>query len=205
MPEMRYRKPSARTLLGLTRLKKRAKKALGINKLLWPFRAVGNYKRRMLRRAGYYSPEMKMLRAARRGQVPGPLGPLQVGEGEHGKHSADGSSLLMAAALNQQQKHGKGEQPREGEGSGLAGALLMAAALHGAQSDEEPAHKAAHAHAEHAHKAAHAGEAKADPAHAHHQAPAKPAHHRGLRLLGLLLALLVVAAVVLLIWYFWPA
>ena len=67
MDEMRYRKPSVKTVLGITKMKKRLNKALGINKLLAPFRAVGNYQRRLLRRAGYYSPEMKALRAAKRG------------------------------------------------------------------------------------------------------------------------------------------
>ena len=91
MAKMRYRKPSPKTLLGWTKLKKRVKKALGVNAVLRPFRALGNYKRRMLRRVGYYSPEMKMVRAAQRKQVPGPIGPLQLGERE-GKEQKDRQS-----------------------------------------------------------------------------------------------------------------
>ncbi|HEY7356658.1 MAG TPA: hypothetical protein VH590_09335, partial [Ktedonobacterales bacterium] len=112
MSNMRYRKPSVKSLLGITKLKKRVKKALGVNKVLAPFRAVNNYQRRMLRRAGYYSPEMKMMRAAKRGQAPGPIGPLQLGErgdeGESGEKGAD-SALLMAAMLAQGDQKEKGQ------------------------------------------------------------------------------------------------
>ena len=51
MDEMQYRKPSVKTVLGITKLKKRVNKALGMNKLLAPFRALKNFQRRMLRRA----------------------------------------------------------------------------------------------------------------------------------------------------------
>jgi hypothetical protein len=97
MDEMRYRKPSVKTVLGITKMKKRLNKTLGINKLLAPFRAVGNYQRRLLRRAGYYSPEMKALRAAKRGQVAGPIGALELGtheEHEH-EHQSPAESVLL--------------------------------------------------------------------------------------------------------------
>lgn len=58
----RYRRPSVKTMLGVTRAKKRLNRQLGITAARRPFRAPGNAKRRMLRRAGYYSGPMKFLR-----------------------------------------------------------------------------------------------------------------------------------------------
>jgi hypothetical protein len=59
---IRYRKPSVKTLLGVTRAKKRFNKAVGITAVKKPFRAPGNFKRRVLRRSGYYSEPMKLFR-----------------------------------------------------------------------------------------------------------------------------------------------
>lgn len=137
MDEMRYRKPSVKTVLGVTKMKKRIRKALGINKILAPFRAVKNYQRRMLRRAGYYSPEMKMLRAAKHGQVPGPIGPLQLEESHQpGKHQPGAESVLLAAALTT----GRGTDHPGGQkqqGSGLAEAMLLATALQRPNHEQE--------------------------------------------------------------------
>lgn len=58
----RYRRPSAKTMLGVTRAKKRLNRQLGITAIKRPFRAPGNMKRRVLRRAGYYSEPMKFTR-----------------------------------------------------------------------------------------------------------------------------------------------
>ena len=58
----RYRRPSVNTMLGITSAKKRVKKDLGITAAMWPFRAPGNMKRRILRQAGYYSGPMKFFR-----------------------------------------------------------------------------------------------------------------------------------------------
>ncbi len=66
MPKMRYRKPSWKTVLGITRAKKRAKRRLGITAVMRPLRARQNYERRVKRRLGYYSEPMKMLRLIRR-------------------------------------------------------------------------------------------------------------------------------------------
>ncbi len=63
---IRYRKPSVKTMLGVTRAKKRLNKQLGITAVKKPFRAPGNMKRRALRRAGYYSGPMKFMRFLRR-------------------------------------------------------------------------------------------------------------------------------------------
>ena len=59
---LRYRRPSLKTMLGITRAKKRMNRQLGITAVKRPFRARGNMKRRMLRRAGYYSGPMKFMR-----------------------------------------------------------------------------------------------------------------------------------------------
>jgi len=63
---MRYRRPSLKTALGITKAKKRFNKAVGITAIKKPFRAPGNAKRRMLRKAGYYSGPMKFLRFLKR-------------------------------------------------------------------------------------------------------------------------------------------
>ncbi len=62
----RYRRPSVKTMLGVTRAKKRFNRAVGITAVKRPFRAPGNYKRRVLRRTGYYSEPMKIFRFIRR-------------------------------------------------------------------------------------------------------------------------------------------
>ncbi len=62
----RYRNPSLKTMLGVTTAKKRFNNAVGITAVKRPFRAPGNFKRRMLRRLGYYSEPMKMFRFLRR-------------------------------------------------------------------------------------------------------------------------------------------
>jgi uncharacterized membrane protein YeaQ/YmgE (transglycosylase-associated protein family) len=62
----RYRNPSIKTMLGVTKAKKRFNNAVGITAVKRPFRAPGNFKRRMLRRVGYYSEPMKMFRFLRR-------------------------------------------------------------------------------------------------------------------------------------------
>jgi uncharacterized membrane protein YeaQ/YmgE (transglycosylase-associated protein family) len=62
----RYRNPSLKTMLGVTKAKKRFNNAVGITAVKRPFRAPGNFKRRMLRRLGYYSEPMKMFRFLRR-------------------------------------------------------------------------------------------------------------------------------------------
>jgi hypothetical protein len=58
----RYRKPSLKTLLGITKAKKRLKKELGITALMRPFRAWGNTKRRWKRKVGYESSAGRVLR-----------------------------------------------------------------------------------------------------------------------------------------------
>ncbi len=62
----RYRRPSASTLLGITRAKRHLKTATGYYAATRWTRAPYNFKRRMLRRAGYYSGPMKLFRFMRR-------------------------------------------------------------------------------------------------------------------------------------------
>jgi hypothetical protein len=59
---IRYRKPSVKTMLGVTKTKKRINKSLGITAVKRPLRAPGNMKRRVMRRAGYNSEPMKFMR-----------------------------------------------------------------------------------------------------------------------------------------------
>ncbi len=48
---LRYRRPSVKTMLGVTKAKKRINRAVGITAVKRPFRAPGNMKRRVLRDA----------------------------------------------------------------------------------------------------------------------------------------------------------
>lgn len=70
MKIFRYRRPSLKTMLGITREKKRLKKELGITEVLKPFRFWSNEKRKIKRRAGYYSPQGRLLRDG----LPKPMG-----------------------------------------------------------------------------------------------------------------------------------
>lgn len=145
MEGMRYRKPSVKTVLGVTTWKKRLNRALGITTLLRPFRALKNYQRRLLRRAGYYSPAMKALRAAQRGQVPGPIGPIQM------EHAAEyhrepeqhplAETALLAAALSQgaTEEHSRRQSTQSQPASDLAQAMLLATTLeqHNQEHEQE--------------------------------------------------------------------
>ena len=62
MSPIRYRRPSVRTMLGVTAEEKRIKRELGITALLRPFRWWGNEKRRVKRDLGYYSPDAQLAR-----------------------------------------------------------------------------------------------------------------------------------------------
>lgn len=63
---IRYRKPSIKTLVGVTTAKKRIKKATGYTAATKPLRAKTNAERRVKRRLGYYSGPMKLFRFLRR-------------------------------------------------------------------------------------------------------------------------------------------
>lgn len=58
----RYRRPSLKTLLGVTKAKKRLKKELGITGLMKPLRWWPNQKRRLKRKIGYESDAGRLLR-----------------------------------------------------------------------------------------------------------------------------------------------
>jgi hypothetical protein len=62
MKLFRYRRPSLKTLLGVTKAKKRLKKQLGITALLKPVRWWPNKKRQIKRRLGYESPAGRLIR-----------------------------------------------------------------------------------------------------------------------------------------------
>jgi hypothetical protein len=55
MKFFRYRRPSLKTVLGVTKAKKQIKKELGITELLKPFRWWPNQKRKLKRQFGYES------------------------------------------------------------------------------------------------------------------------------------------------------
>ncbi len=79
MKFFRYRRPSLKTLLGVTKAKKQLNKALGINKVMAPFRWWPNQKRRIKRKLGYESPLGRLAR--------------------HGAPRPGGCVLLLAAGL----------------------------------------------------------------------------------------------------------
>jgi hypothetical protein len=62
MKFFRHRRPSMKTLLGVTKAKKRLKRDLGITRATKPLRWWTNTKRRAKRRLGYETPWMRILR-----------------------------------------------------------------------------------------------------------------------------------------------
>lgn len=62
MKFFRYRKPSWKTILGITKAKKKIKKELGITALLKPTRWWTNQKRRLKRKIGYESDAGRLIR-----------------------------------------------------------------------------------------------------------------------------------------------
>lgn len=64
--KIRYRKPSLKTALGVTKAKRQIKKATGISNVTRVVNAPTNVKRTAKRRVGYESEPMKFLRLFRR-------------------------------------------------------------------------------------------------------------------------------------------
>jgi hypothetical protein len=62
MKFFRYRRPSVKTLLGVTKAKKQVKKELGITEAMKPFRWWTNTKRRFKRKTRYESEEGRLIR-----------------------------------------------------------------------------------------------------------------------------------------------
>lgn len=62
MKFFRYRRPSLKTLLGITKAKKRIKKELGITAFMKPFRWWTNTKRQFKRKIGYQSKTGRLIR-----------------------------------------------------------------------------------------------------------------------------------------------
>ena len=87
----RYRRPSLKTVLGLTRAKKRAKNALGLNILLAPLRWWPNQKRRIKRKLGCESVPGRLLRLG----LPGPGGGCLLVTGAVGLITMAGLTLLL--------------------------------------------------------------------------------------------------------------
>ncbi len=59
---MRYRKPSLKVLLGITKAKRDVKKELGVYEFTKIINAPKNYKRNLKRKLGYESELMKLFR-----------------------------------------------------------------------------------------------------------------------------------------------
>ena len=73
MKLFRYRKPSISTILGITREKRRIKRALGISQVqAWT--RPSRIKQRVKQRAGLYSPAMRIIRNTSKGKFPTLLG-----------------------------------------------------------------------------------------------------------------------------------
>jgi len=62
MKFFRYRRPSLKTLLGITKAKKEIKKELGITAFMKPFRWWTNTKRKIKRDVGYESDTGRLIR-----------------------------------------------------------------------------------------------------------------------------------------------
>jgi len=62
MSQIRYRRTSLRTALGIAKEEKRIKSDLGITALLKPFRWWSNGKHKLNRGVGYYSLEARLAR-----------------------------------------------------------------------------------------------------------------------------------------------
>ena len=89
MKFFRYRRPSLKTLLGITKAKKRIKKELGITEAMKPFRWWTNTKRRFKRKIGYESKAGRLIRNG----LPRPGGCLVV------IVIAFGASVTVATAM----------------------------------------------------------------------------------------------------------
>lgn len=59
----RYQKPSVNQLLGITSAKRKISRQLGLPTLRDPTTPIKNMERRALRKVGYYSEPMKLVRA----------------------------------------------------------------------------------------------------------------------------------------------
>lgn len=66
MKLFRYRKPSVKTMLGVTKAKRRVKKDLGIYKVTRITNMPTNVRRRVNRKTGYESEPMSFLRFLKR-------------------------------------------------------------------------------------------------------------------------------------------
>jgi len=73
MKIFRYRKPSWKTVLGLTAAKRRVKRSLGISQVeAWT--KPSRIKQRAKYRIGWYSPTARTVRNLSKGKVPTPFG-----------------------------------------------------------------------------------------------------------------------------------
>lgn len=73
MKLFRYKKPSVNSLLGVTRVKRKVKRSLGISQVqAWT--KPSRVKQRIKYDVGLYSPEMRVIRQTSKGKIPTFLG-----------------------------------------------------------------------------------------------------------------------------------
>jgi hypothetical protein len=73
MKLLRYRRPSLRNLTGYTRVKRRAKRQLGISQIqAWT--NPSRVRQRAKQHVGYYSPTMRVVRNTAKGRFPSLFG-----------------------------------------------------------------------------------------------------------------------------------
>ena len=73
MKIFRYRKPSMNQILGITKMKRKVKRELGISQVeAWT--KPSRVKQRMKQQVGLYSPEMRVIRQTSKGKFPTFLG-----------------------------------------------------------------------------------------------------------------------------------
>lgn len=73
MKLFRYRRPSLKTLLGVTKVKRKAKRSLGISQVQGWTRP-SRLKQKAKYRVGLYSPAVRVVRQTSKGKVPTLLG-----------------------------------------------------------------------------------------------------------------------------------
>lgn len=73
MKLFRYRKPSVKTLLGITRVKREIKREIGIS-TFQRYTQPSRIKQRVKQRIGIYSPKMTIIRQTGKGRLPSLFG-----------------------------------------------------------------------------------------------------------------------------------
>lgn len=92
MKLFRYRKPSVKTLLGITRIERKIKKATGIS-TIERFTKPSRIKQTLKQKVGIYSPEMTIIRQTAKGKFPTLLGFSQKKRKENSQVSRNDTNI----------------------------------------------------------------------------------------------------------------